>query len=276
MDQNREEIEKITLKQKKSGITEKLIHAPESYLIQWKSGLTFILKRDDLLLQETEAIVNSANDELWLGGGISGAIRREAGDSINKECDNIIKERGKPLDIGEVVYTSIGNMKNKNLKHIFHAAAPVYRGGKFGEDLQLFHAFYNSFMLAEKLKIQSISIPPISSGIFGYPNKEVAQIFYKALDRFVIESCKGDNYLKEIRMVIIDFPTYFTFTEEHNIALKIIKERFKDIIEKVDPDFSNIIDQVLHEKEKVPDEVSERITEEIKNIREWEESTHEK
>lgn len=261
---NKEDNEISTNQKRKSDMSVKLIHSPEKYTIEWNNGIKFILTRDDLLNQETNAIVNAANRELWLGAGVAGMIRSNAGEEINEECMKIIKERGKSLETGEVVYTSKGKLTNNNLKYIFHSAGPFYRGGQNGEEEQLFNSFYNSFLLAEKLKLNSIAFPPISSGRFAYPTANVADVFYRALDKFITENSEGSNSLKEIRMVIIDFPTYFVFAEEHNRILKYLKEKYQNMIIKVDPDFSNLIDVVI--KEKQPDKVSEQTSHKIENL----------
>ena len=274
MEKDNNDTSNFTVERKKSIISEKLIHAAENYTITWKNGINFTLSRDDLIHQESNAIVNAANSDLWLSGGVAGDIRTEAGEVLSEECVKIIKERGKSLEIGEVVYTSKGNMKNKNLEYIFHSVGPCYRGGKFGEEIQLFNAFYNCFLLAEKLNLYSISIPPISSGRFGYPKSEVAQIFYKAMEKFVLENLDGNNSLKEIKLIIIDFPTYFVFAEEHNRILKDFKEKFKDFIVNINPDFSSLIDII---KKNRPDEVSEQITDEINTLmKEFENETNRK
>ena len=271
---NNNEKQILSIERRKSDLNSKLIHSAESYTIQWKNGFKFILVRDDLLKQDTNAIVNAANKDLWLGGGVAGGIRMEGGDLVKEECEIIIKERGKPLEVGEVVPTGKGDMKNENLKYIFHAVGPCYRGGKFGEDVQLYNAFNNCFLLSEQMKVSSISLPPISSGKFLYPKEEVAQIFYKVLDNYVLENLSGKGCLKEIRMVIIDFPTYFVFTEEHNKILKVFKERYRGTLELVEPDFTSIIDNVVKAK---LDEEGDIISERINTLKkEFEEETYKK
>ena len=76
-----------------------------------------------------------------------------------------------------------------------------------------------------------------------------------------------ENFLKEIKMTIVDFPTYFIFTEEHNKIVKVLKEKYKDNIVKIDPDYSELIGILEDEKKNKPDETSQKITEEIEKLR---------
>jgi O-acetyl-ADP-ribose deacetylase (regulator of RNase III) len=190
-----------------------------------KSGFTFKLIKDNLIKQETNIIVNAANEDLWLGGGVAGAIREEGGPEIQKQCDEITKEKNV-IKTGEVVYTGIGNFKNKNLKYIFHAVGPVYRDGERGEHEQLYKAFKNCFELADGLKMESIALPPISSGIFGFPKDKCAEIFLNTLVEYLMT--KENTGLKEVRMVIIDNATYSVFEKVFNEQIDNIKSILGD------------------------------------------------
>jgi O-acetyl-ADP-ribose deacetylase (regulator of RNase III) len=207
---DKEKVEKISMRS---------FASVNEYFINFKFGLKLILKRDDLTVQETNVIVNAANDELWLGGGVAGAIRRKGGEKIQDECRRIVKERGKCFDNGAVVPTEIGDFDNKNLKKIFHAVGPIYRDGERGEEEELRKTFFNCFILAEELKLESISLPPISSGIFGYPKKECANVYYETLIKFIKDKIEKNSsfVLKEIRMVIIDYETYLPFVKSLNM-----------------------------------------------------------
>jgi O-acetyl-ADP-ribose deacetylase (regulator of RNase III) len=176
-----------------------------------KSGFIYKLLKGNLVKQDTNVIVNAANNNLWLGSGVAGAISKEGGPEIQKQCNEItdIKEE---IPNGEVVYTGIGDFKNENLKYIFHAVGPMYRDGTEGEPEELMNAFKNCFKLADELKIESISIPPISSGIFGYPKDKCAEVFLEALVDYLI-STNENKTLKEVRVVIIDTITYDVFAQ---------------------------------------------------------------
>lgn len=237
----------------------------DSYIIEWTNGIKFNLRRDDLTIQETNAIVNAANNDLWLGGGVAGAIRRKGGAKIQAECSKLVNQRGQNFENGDVVATGIGDFSNKNLKYIFHAVGPVYYNGKRNEDKELKRAFLNCFKLSDKLKIESISIPPISSGIFGYPKAECAEIFYNCLEIYVNFKFKSGTPigLKDIRMTIIDDETYSIFVKVHNS--KII--RYKD---NMGANILQLIPDVNHEDQQVEENNLKKGSlgdEEIQNVK---------
>ena len=213
----------------------------KEYIVIIKSiKVKFTLLQSDLLIQETEVIVNAANNSLHLGGGVAGAILRGAGYSVQIECDKIMSQLKRSLPNGEVQITGIGKLNTNNLRNIFHAVGPVYYDGRRNEKADLTKTFKNILQQAYDLNYKSISIPPISSGIFGYPKKECANIFYEVIEEFLthqIKQMKLDNNnkccLEDIRMVIIDHPTFQVFKNEF-IALSnkwANNEEFKEEIE---------------------------------------------
>ena len=115
-----------------------------------------------------DAIVNAANDGLWAGGGVCGAIFRAAGhDKLQKACNAI-----GHCDTGSAVITPGFDLK---AKYIIHAVGPVWHGGNCGEADQLYSAYQKSLELAVENKCQSIGFPLISAGIFGYPLEKAWQ-----------------------------------------------------------------------------------------------------
>jgi O-acetyl-ADP-ribose deacetylase (regulator of RNase III) len=192
------------------------------------SGFIFKLLQDNLIIQDTNIIVNAANEDLWLGGGVAGAIRTAGGPDIQRECKEIVKEKGS-IATGQVVSTGIGNFKIPNLKYIFHAVGPIYRDGTQNEPEELYNAFMNCLKLAEELKMESLSLPPISSGIFGFPKDQCAEIFFKALTDY-LESKELDG-LKEVRMVILDDITFNVFDRIYDEQIEGIRNKLGDRIE---------------------------------------------
>jgi O-acetyl-ADP-ribose deacetylase (regulator of RNase III) len=125
-----------------------------------------VLANGDITEQTTDAIVNPANSELILGGGVAGAIRRKGGPKIQEECDKI---GGTP--VGTAVITTGGNLK---AKYVIHAVGPMM--GEGDEDRKLRDATLNSLKIADQHKLKSLAFPAISTGIFGYPIDRCAQI----------------------------------------------------------------------------------------------------
>jgi len=129
-----------------------------------------MLVDSDITEQATDAIVNPANSELILGGGVAGAIRRKGGPKIQEECDKI---GGTP--VGTAVITTGGNLK---AKHVIHAVGPQM--GEGDEDRKLRDATINSLKVADHRQLKSLAFPAISTGIFGYPLDRCAQIMLAA------------------------------------------------------------------------------------------------
>ncbi len=148
----------------------------------------------DLTQEDVDAIVNAANENLKHGGGVALAIVRAGGWKIQEESDELVRTRG-PVPTGEAAVTSAGNLK---ARYVIHAVGPVWRGGKSGEDELLFRAVYNALLRGHELGIRSISMPAISTGIFGFPKERAAGIFGKAIRKFLEEH--PDTTLELIRI----------------------------------------------------------------------------
>ena len=111
---------------------------------------------------DTDAIVNAANDGLWAGSGVCGAIFKAAGyKQLQEACDKI-----GHCDTGSAVITPGFNLK---AKYIIHAVGPRWKDGKHKEPEQLYSAYYKSLELAKANHCRSIGFPLISAGVFGYP-----------------------------------------------------------------------------------------------------------
>jgi O-acetyl-ADP-ribose deacetylase (regulator of RNase III) len=124
------------------------------------------LVKGDITEMETDVIVNAANAQLILGGGVAGAIRRKGGPAIQEECNKI-----GGTYVGGAVITTGGNLK---ARHVIHAVGPMM--GEGDEDNKLRDATINSLKVADENQLKSIAFPAISTGIFGYPLDRCAEI----------------------------------------------------------------------------------------------------
>ena len=167
----------------------------------------------DITKETVDVIVNSANERLHHSAGVAGAIVKAGGKSIQDESDEIMKKR-RYYDVapGQVVKTKAGNLPC-NL--IVHAVGPRWLNyASYEKDTAknlLFSAVLNSLSIASQYGAKSISIPAISSGIFGVPVQICAEVLFKAATVFA-KTAPGP--LTDIRFVNIDKTTTQTFAEE--------------------------------------------------------------
>jgi O-acetyl-ADP-ribose deacetylase (regulator of RNase III) len=144
---------------------------------------TVRLVRGDITEMETDAIVNAANSSLMGGGGVDGAIHRRGGPAILEECKRIrATEWPQGLPTGKAVITSGGNLK---ARHVIHTVGPIWRGGNRGEPELLTQAYQNSLRLAVANGLKSVAFPSVSTGAYGYPVEDAAQVALKAVKEFL-------------------------------------------------------------------------------------------
>jgi len=154
----------------------------------------------DITEMDTDAIVNAANAQLVLGGGVAGAIRQKGGPAIQQECDKI----GGTF-VGGAVITTSGKLK---AKYVIHAVGP--RMGEGDEDEKLKNATLNSLKLADKHNLKSISFPAISAGIFGFPMDRCAEIML----RTTIDYLKAKTGLKKVVFCLFGKESYAVFERQ--------------------------------------------------------------
>ncbi|HEX6732512.1 MAG TPA: O-acetyl-ADP-ribose deacetylase [Pyrinomonadaceae bacterium] len=149
----------------------------------------------DLTRQDVTAIVNAANSTLLGGGGVDGAIHRAGGPQIRKECQEIRKTvYPNGLPTGQAVITSGGNL---TAKYVIHTVGPIY-GREPQRDSELLAACYqNSLLLARQHQVSSIAFPSISTGAFGYPKSEAAEISSKTIKEYLA----ADEQIEQVRLV---------------------------------------------------------------------------
>lgn len=152
------------------------------------------LEEGDITRVEVDAIVNAANSRLAGGGGVDGAIHRAAGPGIMQELDGIRAKTGG-CATGDAVATFAGRLK---AQFIFHAVGPVYRDGKHGEPAGLASCYRKCLQLAAERALKTIAFPAISTGIYGYPLGEAAEIAIGEIRKFLEEP----SSIEEVRVVL--------------------------------------------------------------------------
>ncbi|MGH2317863.1 macro domain-containing protein [Planococcus sp. SE5232] len=136
--------------------------------------------REDITKVNADAIVNAANSELQMGGGVCGAIFRAAGaEQLQKACDEI-----GHCPVGAAVFTDSFRLPSK---YIIHTAGPIWQGGNEGEEELLRSCYRNTLELAVSLECESVAFPLISSGIYGYPKEQAKQVAVSEIEKFLQE-----------------------------------------------------------------------------------------
>jgi O-acetyl-ADP-ribose deacetylase (regulator of RNase III) len=153
----------------------------------------------DITKETTEAIVNAANSSLLGGGGVDGAIHHAGGPSILNECKRIVSKIGT-LPAGKAVITTGGRLP---AKYVIHTVGPVYQGGRQHEAETLASCYRECIRIADDHGIKSLALPSISTGAFGYPVHEAAEIAVRA----IIEVLPPCAHLEHVRFVLFDIAT---------------------------------------------------------------------
>ena len=176
--------------------------------------------RGDITQQATDAIVNAANPSLMGGGGVDGAIHRSGGPAILEECRQIVYRQGR-LPTGKAVITTGGNL---SARFVIHTVGPIWHGGNKGEESELLaSAYQESLKEAAENKLSSISFPSISTGAYGYPVAQAAEVAIRTVVSFLKEQVIS---IKEVVFVLFDSATF----ESYSSALgEIVKEGEKEV-----------------------------------------------
>jgi O-acetyl-ADP-ribose deacetylase (regulator of RNase III) len=149
-----------------------------------------VLMQGDLTEMDVDAIVNAANNDLRLGGGVAGAIRRKGGETIQRECDAI-----GSIPVGGAAITSGGNLR---ARHVIHAASMQLGGATTARALK--SATAHSLRIAADRGLHSIAFPAVGMGIAGFPISECAKIMLHE----TLEHLKGSSSLEKVYFVLFD------------------------------------------------------------------------
>jgi O-acetyl-ADP-ribose deacetylase (regulator of RNase III) len=158
----------------------------------------------DLTESDADAIVNAANNDLKLGGGVSGAIRRKGGATIQQECDEI-----GSIPVGGAAITSGGNLR---ARLVIHAASMQLGGETSAQALRSSTA--HSLRIAAERGLKSIAFPAVGTGIAGFPMRECAEIML----RETVKHLGGVTSLERVEFVLFD-----------DVALGVFEEVFRAI-----------------------------------------------
>ena len=160
--------------------------------------------KGDITEMAVDAIVNAANTDLILGGGVAGAIRRKGGPFIQEDCDRIGR-----IALGAAVVTTAGNLK---ALYVIHAASMHQGGQATAQSLQ--HAVRESLERAEEKALRSIAFPAVGAGIAGYPIARCAEIMLKE----VFHHLETRTTLENVYFVLYD-----------DAALEVFKAAFENV-----------------------------------------------
>lgn len=161
------------------------------------NGMVLEIIKGDITEQDTDAIVNAANDHLWMGAGVAGAIKRRGGREIEEEA-----VRKGPIPVGSAVSTGAGRLP---AKYVIHAAV-------MGQDLTtsweaIHKATLSSLAIAEQLKLDSISFPALGTGVGGFPLEKAADAMLRAINEHWATS--GSKI--RVRLVLYDDRAFDVF-----------------------------------------------------------------
>jgi O-acetyl-ADP-ribose deacetylase (regulator of RNase III) len=171
---------------------------------------TVTLHKGDLTRVSADAIVNAANNALWMGGGVAGALMRVGGKEIEQEA---VKQG--PIPVGEAVVTGAGALK---ARYVIHAA--VMAADMVTDADKIRAATQSALLRAEELRLKSVAFPALGTGIGGFPYSRAAEVMIDAVN----EHLAGDSCLEEVLFVLYGDEPFEAF-EKHLGGLRSTAER---------------------------------------------------
>jgi O-acetyl-ADP-ribose deacetylase (regulator of RNase III) len=176
---------------------------------KFPSGHEFQIVQGDITQERVDAIVNAANSRLQHGGGVAGVIVRRGGREIQQESNAWVRQYG-PVSHAKPAYTMAGHLP---CKYVIHAVGPIWREGdeaaKLSADAKLAAAVKGSLECAEELGLESISLPAISTGIFGFPKERSAKIIFETIAAYF--DIHPESGLTQVRLTLLDQATVDVF-----------------------------------------------------------------
>jgi O-acetyl-ADP-ribose deacetylase len=198
-------------------------------------GISLEVVSGDITIERVGAIVNAANENLSHIGGVAGAISKKGGPSIQDESDTYIRENGL-VKTGQVAVTGPGTLP---CQRIIHTVGPVYETGSNIEYNLLHKAVHNSLKIALKLELNSISIPAISSGVYGFPKDKCVEVIIDTTYRFIDEVKQAG---------IICFIQNIRFIDNDKNTVNLMKSQLQISSKKYQDDGENNEKNILYEK----------------------------
>lgn len=175
------------------------------FTLKFNYGQRLEVAHGDLTLERVDAIVNATNAYLKNSGGVAAAIVMRGGEVIQRECDEWVSKRG-PVSNAQPAFTSAGKLA---CRYVIHAVGPVWGEGAEVNKLSL--AVRGVLQMADRLRLESVAMPAISTGVFGFPKEEAARVFLDTIVEYYDEF--PESKLKLVRITIIDPPTLKAFLQ---------------------------------------------------------------
>lgn len=160
--------------------------------------------RGDITRESVDAIVNAANRQLAPGGGVCGAIHRAAGRRLAEACARLA-----PCETGDAVATPAFDLE-PGIRWVIHAVGPVWHGGHDGEPELLASCYRRVLEVADEVGARTVSVPAISTGIYGYPLREASDV---AVDALLATAEGPGTGVEEVRLVAFDEDTHRVLEE---------------------------------------------------------------
>lgn len=161
-----------------------------------------VICKGEITKLDVDCIVNAANKSLLGGGGVDGAIHRAAGPELLEECRGL-----HGCETGEAKLTKGYRLK---ARYVIHTVGPIYSGRPM-DPVLLKNCYVNSLNLARKNEIHSIAFPAISTGVYGYPYREAAELAYGAVTEWLSEH---EGYEMKVIFCCFDDRTFEAYREK--------------------------------------------------------------